>query len=563
MDGKTIRLRASCNACNESKVRCSQSKPTCARCERNGIECIYGLSRRTHKDAPPISMPSSSSQRPRGPSRSSSNGDMKNNSTTVTTTGNANHNSSNSGSSSGNGNGNGNWRGMSAFSKSPTATPSTSHSNTSSDLSAGAQDATLFGDYMSPTATHFMIPPQQQQQQNTASGAGAGAGAGAGGAATPQYHIYTQDPTATDPRHSTGIPMLDFSSLDAVTGGATSSPLDDALSAVVTRFPTPGAEYATTHGNPNNNNPNNNPPPPWATTTDMATFWARQIAMAGPATAPPSPPPPSNGNGNGNGSECSCHAGVMVLLASTRGGGGDDRRLSPDAQLAKLRRCIAACESSMGCAHGHEDAEPVHIMAVATLIGYVINEFEVLAGESPRSLLFSSSASLSGEMMTMAGAGVLGGITDKEGSGLPSGCSDDSSMSSGGGIITNNNNNNQNNINHHTSSSPKPRLSWGVLELEHDDEVDLRQRLYLLSFRRLERLLSQLTVYLRALHDAARTGHPDPSRHMAFVMACEYTRLWLERKAEDVKRLFSVSPGAGDEPVDPALGVGQQQHMEL
>ncbi|KAK0728739.1 hypothetical protein B0T26DRAFT_699193 [Lasiosphaeria miniovina] len=38
MDGKTIRLRASCNACNESKVRCSQHKPTCARCERNGAD---------------------------------------------------------------------------------------------------------------------------------------------------------------------------------------------------------------------------------------------------------------------------------------------------------------------------------------------------------------------------------------------------------------------------------------------------------------------------------------------------------------------------------------------
>ncbi len=85
----------------------------------------------------------------------------------------------------------------------------------------------------------------------------------------------------------------------------------------------------------------------------------------------------------------------------------------------------------------------------------------------------------------------------------------------------------------------EPRLSWGVLELEEDDEMDLRQRLYLLSFRKLERLLSQLTLYLRDLHNAW-ASLPDPSRHMAFVIACDYTRLWLEKKVGGVKRLFSI-----------------------
>ncbi|KAH8167678.1 hypothetical protein CIB48_g564 [Xylaria polymorpha] len=48
------KLRASCDSCNESKVRCSQTKPQCARCEKQGINCIYGLSRRTHKTAPRV-----------------------------------------------------------------------------------------------------------------------------------------------------------------------------------------------------------------------------------------------------------------------------------------------------------------------------------------------------------------------------------------------------------------------------------------------------------------------------------------------------------------------------
>ncbi|VUC37202.1 unnamed protein product [Clonostachys rosea] len=53
-DGKLAKLRASCDACNESKVRCSQSRPKCARCQRQGVLCVYGLSRRTHKAAPRV-----------------------------------------------------------------------------------------------------------------------------------------------------------------------------------------------------------------------------------------------------------------------------------------------------------------------------------------------------------------------------------------------------------------------------------------------------------------------------------------------------------------------------
>ncbi|KAL2789403.1 hypothetical protein BJX66DRAFT_235991 [Aspergillus keveii] len=54
VDGRVTKLRASCDACNEAKVRCSQTKPTCARCEKNDTICVYGLSRRSHKNAPRI-----------------------------------------------------------------------------------------------------------------------------------------------------------------------------------------------------------------------------------------------------------------------------------------------------------------------------------------------------------------------------------------------------------------------------------------------------------------------------------------------------------------------------
>ena len=63
IDGKPVKLRASCDTCNESKVRCSHAKPSCARCERLRISCLYGLSRRSHKTAPRVGAAS-----PSGPS---------------------------------------------------------------------------------------------------------------------------------------------------------------------------------------------------------------------------------------------------------------------------------------------------------------------------------------------------------------------------------------------------------------------------------------------------------------------------------------------------------------
>ena len=223
---------------------------------------------------------------------------------------------------------------------------------------------------------------------------------------------------------------------------------------------------------------------------------------------------------------CTCHTGAMELLASMRGGGGgshDPRpAMSRDAQLAKLNQSIVACEASMGCAHGSEDTEPIHIMVIAMLIGYVIDGFKTLASES--------SPGPAGEMATL-------GNGEREG---------------GSGVAT------PSSINALLGGLMEPRLSWGMLELEDEDERDLRQRLYLLSFRKLERVLSRLTLHIRDLH-IALASIPDPSRHLAFVIACDYTRLWLEKKVADVKRLFAV-PLRDGMIIDPALSYkGQVQ----
>lgn len=43
------KLRASCDACAASKVKCNKQHPICARCLTNGSQCIYGVSRKHGK----------------------------------------------------------------------------------------------------------------------------------------------------------------------------------------------------------------------------------------------------------------------------------------------------------------------------------------------------------------------------------------------------------------------------------------------------------------------------------------------------------------------------------
>ena len=47
---KAPKYRASCDSCNEAKVRCSQTRPSCARCLKSqNRRCVYGVSKRSGK----------------------------------------------------------------------------------------------------------------------------------------------------------------------------------------------------------------------------------------------------------------------------------------------------------------------------------------------------------------------------------------------------------------------------------------------------------------------------------------------------------------------------------
>lgn len=395
MDGKTYKLRASCNACNESKVRCSQTKPTCARCERNKTTCVYGLSRRTHKDAPPISLSHSASQPHSHSGSRRSSVHIPNAAATATTTA--------------------NYTG--------TTTPFMPlHENPMTSYPP------------QPSVDQFFAQQQPHHQQTSTAGPGAGI-LSPSNLDLPSFLT----PLPTPNEDHTNSLFSSFGNFAAGVNGSASNILTPLTS-------TPGTGTSA------------------STSTDM--FQQPQIQ------------------------ECTCHAGVMEQLASmSQPARNEERRLSLDVQLSQLKRCIAASEASMGCGHhGNGDTEPINIITVAMLIGRAIDEFELM-------------------------------LNERIGRGSP--------MSERERSLS---------LDEATINIREPRLCWGVLELEDDDEVELRQRLYLLYFRKLERLLSQLNVFVRTLHDS-RGG----SCNSTFIMACEYIHLWLEKKADGVKRLFPAA----------------------
>ncbi|KAF3391645.1 hypothetical protein F1880_007923 [Penicillium rolfsii] len=48
---KSVKVRSTCNACQQAKIRCSHEKPSCRRCQKHKVECIYSVSRRLGRPA--------------------------------------------------------------------------------------------------------------------------------------------------------------------------------------------------------------------------------------------------------------------------------------------------------------------------------------------------------------------------------------------------------------------------------------------------------------------------------------------------------------------------------
>ena len=48
---RSVKVRSTCNACQQAKIRCSHEKPSCHRCQKQRINCVYSMSRRLGRPA--------------------------------------------------------------------------------------------------------------------------------------------------------------------------------------------------------------------------------------------------------------------------------------------------------------------------------------------------------------------------------------------------------------------------------------------------------------------------------------------------------------------------------
>ncbi|KAJ5081086.1 hypothetical protein N7456_013324 [Penicillium angulare] len=48
---RSVKVRSTCNACQQAKIRCSHEKPSCRRCQKHNLDCIYSVSRRLGRPA--------------------------------------------------------------------------------------------------------------------------------------------------------------------------------------------------------------------------------------------------------------------------------------------------------------------------------------------------------------------------------------------------------------------------------------------------------------------------------------------------------------------------------
>ncbi|KAI0449669.1 hypothetical protein F5B21DRAFT_519920, partial [Xylaria acuta] len=176
---------------------------------------------------------------------------------------------------------------------------------------------------------------------------------------------------------------------------------------------------------------------------------------------------------------CDCTLRIMrQMLAATPT--FQDKTASFDVLLSQLKHSTRLCEDSIECACTSRDE--LNIMVISILVGRIIQGFEVtLSIQSVPSIHQNADESL-GDLRV-------------------------------------------------TSTAP-PRLSWGVLQIEHDDEDDLKRHLWLMQFRKLERLLSQFSASVGRLKNARG------SSSSAHVMACECTHMWLEQKSRVVKERY-------------------------
>ena len=74
-----------------------------------------------------------------------------------------------------------------------------------------------------------------------------------------------------------------------------------------------------------------------------------------------------------------------------------------------------------------------------------------------------------------------------------------------------------------------PRLFWGTMQIEPDEEAELKQHMWRIQLRKLKDVVKKVGVAVGLLRNSQSSGN---STH---IMTCECIHMWLVHKAEALK----------------------------
>lgn len=200
-----------------------------------------------------------------------------------------------------------------------------------------------------------------------------------------------------------------------------------------------------------------------------------------------------------HGVSCNCASHVLNQLLSMACSSKDDTTTAV-TQLSQLKSAIGLSDKFIQC---HCASDDVTILSIFTLAGRIAQGFETS----------------------------LDGMSDGS-------CS---SSSSGSGSCINRSS--------ESGTSSTPRLSWGALQFEADDEESLKQHLWLLHFRKFEAWLRRFNASTQQMKNSQR-AHGSKQKNTAHsaggsaqMMAYECLYMWLEQKAQCVRERFAIQYG--------------------
>ncbi|KAL3473116.1 hypothetical protein BJX99DRAFT_261661 [Aspergillus californicus] len=425
-DGRAVRLRASCDACNEAKVRCNKVKPRCARCEKQSLPCMYGLSRRSHRDAPRIgALPD-----PAAAAVAAAEAEA-------------------------------------AFcALPPSHSHNHSHSHTPSRTSGTTSPTTIPGfsrrDLVQPDGDPFASPGM------------------------PLLGLGSS-PFRTDASRVLDMCIDQFHVQE---NGAMD--LDTALQSIGDLFPmvmndTPGQWQNLPSG-------------------DLTAEPLSSPGIDASGAWDPLASDPQHGNigaaaeftvlqDTSTAHACSCSSEVLKQLACMPLGASDEESIASfDIQLSQLRRAVKIAEACIGCSCIARDE--MTILLISILIGRALQDFETTLSKL--------------RLDTTQRASYNNGDNS-----LPA-----SQQQQQHDIMVTNNTN--------TNTAP-PKLSWGVLQIEPDEEEELKEHMWLLQFRKLGRVLNVFSSSLGLLRSAGSHSAGGSSTH---ATACRCIHMWLVQKAQ-------------------------------